>query len=1088
MIHETQPGHGLGDDVAHFCRLEGARISQDDIQELEEEQLGRRIDQIRDTLLSVVRAGMIPLDFASEQSTHVFLHSIEAIRRVDPQGTRFPLQDWERTWLSQQMKGDTQTPETLRGVSQIEMVELWLIDALFPIRAIQEAEKVHPGFSDIWMNHFRHVAQEIKFSPAREMLFSAADGASVGVLALLPKEYQQAASWGQIGIMGFLSGLDQKTTQRYNYLYGVLKDLAVELRTIFGRQVGMNTPVLNTDTLVQEIVSGGIAELDFRLATIGVWSMLAGVGTASAAVRLPLHGLIKGTVDTTIVIAASIAAIKTADHPVLHRALEPFLKTFGGIQQAIILDAAAHESEAKISGTLIGEKKSISGQAEQRDAVTFDKNMFTTLVKLGVPQFIIAAVSAITHDEWAGVSVSIGPAIRRALDRLGSYMSYQSAQTTRHASRETLIRELVNMRRAIYGTRNDEQLAPWQKEEHIDWAKQGRTFTFKSIGMTPYKRASDGVEITTVQFQNGFDVTPQDVVPIFGGNGSGKSKLAAVVSGIRSGKLSDTDVRLGGVDLRQMSAEEYKRRFKLVRSSEHDSLRQLLASALLYKGTLRGHRLNLSIDVSQLLSWSQGKASYAELEEEVERWMKTWGVKIHESISWHDTSLGASGMQRAMANALFHMFLTEPVTLFIDEAGGEFDAGWTKTFISFLHERAKQNESPGAIFVCVNKDPDLWWREKGRLYIDMSQPVQGRVRMRTTSETDVYDEMPEQIRKALLDRYERMFTRGEVMEPKELREWMELGPGRELDMQIQTHPDREKEYPFYFTESSGTVAFEDRYSSYVEHCIQQWVKTYVEFEGIDRRTSRAKQNEHVVDMLHALNAVYGREIQFKPNYNRESRECIAGRMSHRWNALLTVRPLVNILQPVLTHHKEKIRHARSWGAETASYPQTYGERRALLESLAVLQLFMRFADVYENRSRSVRAEFFDMKTMLTEAGGVLGAPFFRFRDHQPHGEPTLHNLQEILQDPLILYAACYANSWQKDHFQEYLYAIISSITTNEELENLEKSMREASFPVLMNSTIVEVQFWNHVNTYHRTGDRGFLEVLFDTRRGHMINK
>lgn len=1086
--HGTRNSTGFGSGVDAFTKLEGVTITDEHREDFYEAIRRQDVERAIDTMFTVAEQASRPVDAIARYSTDASLRLLEAARQIDPEGNHIKLTQWEQFYRERQLvRGES---PSLRGINQKNALRMWLIDSIFPLDAIEEADKLFPkaadkkGFAESWMKHLGYVADDLVYAPLREVLSSSIDAGTVSAISVLPKEWQYAASFGQMLAGVLISAVSDKTDQRLNYFWGVTKDLAVDLRTVtkrFGRRYESQ---INYDTIVSEITQGGIQELQYRLKTYGIWSMVSGIGAANLIVRSKLYGFPKAAMDTAVIVGSGIAAIRLSEQKDVRLGFEVLSEEFGKQMQAINHEAMEHEAEASVSGALVGDKLSIETNAHKRNWLTFRKNLPTSLLIGSVPQFMIALAAAASHNNWTSVSVSMGPTIQRALDRLGSYMSYRSSQHTRMASRKTLVSLLRTLHHEVYGTRSDELLRGWTQPEPVDWNGLDQTLSFRSVGLVPFRRASDGEEIETMKFEDGFDVPKNAIVPIYGGNGSGKSNYISVVSGESAGVLDNTDIRLGGVDTRLMSAEQYKRSFAIVRSKEGDTLRQLLAQALLYKGQLRQHRLGLEIDIDRMLLWSRGKAEYPELERAVDVYMKKWDVKVHAVIPWHDATLRPSGMQRAMSNILFYMLVTEPVRLFIDEVGSEFDTQWTKQYISFLTDRVAHNETPGQLFVCVNKDDDLWWNLKGTFYIDMRQPVQGKVRFAESNAVE--SPLPEDMRHMIAERLGRKYEMGIPMDPGELIQWMDNGPGYELDMRIkQLLEDYGGRFTgVSWTELSGALAFEKQYTPHIEVCIQEWVKEYTRLLQTPVSGRAERINDYVIRMLQGVLSVYGRERRFQ-DYHRRSRPEFTAIGDHRWSEDLVEAPFYNMINSVILDHMRKIERTKFYIESQSKYPSGYERRTELLRSYAVIELFESFFRTYADLGWGSATYFDHIHRSLIE-NHVLSFPHHVKRTSMRTKEPRMADLQKILADPSVLYSLSTGNLWHANEFMTFMNAILMNIFKPDDLEKLRGQMREKIFPLCRINNIETVSFWDQFNASHQEKGIGLLVSAFDRRRGQLL--
>ncbi len=1094
MLHEhlasrsSRTSSGLGGDVDAFTRLEGVTITTEHKEDFFEAIRRQDVERSIDAMFTFAEKASQPVDSIAKFATDASLKSLESSRLLDPEGIHIKLTEWERFYRDRQIaKGES---PSLRGVDQKNALRMWLIDSIFPLAAIEEADKLFPtapgknGFAASWLKHLGYVADDLVYAPLREVLSSSIDAGTVSAISILPKEWQYAASFGQMLSSVLISAVSDKTTQRFNYLWGVTKDMAVDLRTVTDRFGRRHNSQINYDTIVSEITQGGIQELQYRLKTYGIWSMVSGIGAANLLVRSKLYGLPKAAVDTAVIVGSGIAAIQLSEQQNVRLGFELLSDEFGKQMQAINHEAMEHEAEASVSGALVGDKLSIEANAHKRNWLTFRKNVPTSLLIGSVPQFMIAIAAAVSNNNWTSVSVSIGPTIQRALDRLGSYMSYKSSQHTRYASRELLIHSLEKLREEVYGTRTDELLTTWVREEPVKWADIPQTLSLRSIGLIPFRRASDGAEISTMKFEDGFDVPKQEIIPIFGGNGSGKSNFLSVLSGESAGVLEDTEVHIGGIDTRRMSAEQYKRSFVIVRSKEGDTLRQLLAQALLYKGQIRKNRLDLEVDVERLLLWSRGKAEYPELERAVSTYMDAWNIKVHASIPWHEASLRPSGMQRAMSNLAFYMLITEPTRLLIDEVGSEFDTQWTKQYIRFLQERIAANENPGQVFVCVNKDDDLWWNLKGKFYIDMRQSIQGKIRF-TDSQTSIVD-LPEEMRKMIADRLSRKYEMFAPMSPDELLQWMNAGPGFELDIHIREYM---KEYglpslDIHWTEDSGALEFEKTYTPYVEVCIQDWVKEYTKLlqRPLPERTEEI--NAFVVKMLEAVLSVYGRERNVH-NYFRRGRESFTSLSDHKWNREHVEAPFGNMIRAVMLDYARSITRIKFNTPYTSAYPQDYKARLEILRKYAVIGLFGSFFRTYADTGWSSQTHIDDIHQHILD-NNISGFPNSVLRHKRKTLTPRPEDLNQLLDDPIVLYALCVDNPHNTEGFMVFMRAALMNVSTARELDHLRTRMKECRFPICNIDRIETVSFWDLYNEKHTEKGVGMLIAAFDQRNGQLL--
>lgn len=696
------------------------------------------------------------------------------IRKIDPHAKTVPLAPWEKFWQTQQ---EPNQPINLRGVCQNRLLERWISDHAFPNQVLQEADALCPGFKAIWQKKFSSFAAKQKYAPAQIALGGVLDGFINGLITGLPSEWQVAAGGSKLLLGLVTNNLLMSTYRGFNFLSAFSQTLPVELRTAFGRHAQENPP-LNFDTTVNQIFKGSQEEFSFWLDSIQLWAMLGSLCLTRSALGLASKQKPTAT-DGLILLALGTAIIKGS------RAIsEKLLKTpglkFGEIQRRITSLSQDQEDTARLTEQMVGDSSDLQTLAQQRDLVTWVKNLRSGAIKDLFPFVLTSLAANLSSQEITGLVFALSQITANATGRLNTLLNYLSTQATRKNARQNLLEAFRQLRLPITGRLTDEALRPWL-EKNIDLAELPFVLEFKELGLIPYRRASDGVSVEAISFEPGFIVKRNDIIPILGSNSSGKSLLLAVLSGKRAGLLDQTKASWGNKDLRAIPADLHQRSWKIINAPEGQNLRKLLAAALFYKGQLRQTNLGFPLDQDRLIAWAKGNQNYPELETAVSQKLKDWGLSLHCGLSWHNPDFRPSGMQATLAAIAFHCFLDEPVNLLVDEAGGKLDTSHIQQFIDFLYTRSADGELPGAVFVAINSHLSLWWQKAPKAYINLREEVAGCVDSASSPLPHVA------IRESLLQELNSLYESGEVMTPGQFADWITFGPGEALDHQLQKH-------------------------------------------------------------------------------------------------------------------------------------------------------------------------------------------------------------------------------------------------------------------------------------------------------------
>jgi len=1120
MYPELRPQSFVNSDLARYARLEGVDQSLLLPNLVEPSNARESLKLIRrqklkagllDSLTQVKNGAELlskPLDLLATSSTDASIAVLQhVVRKIDPYGKSLKPMPWELLWASRQTEtqpGDVNTD--FSKLNQNEAIVNWLVDGMFPLEALDEADKLYPngphgvGFKDTWLPHFEVVAKEQKYAWARLFVESAVDGTLTGLITALPAAEQSQAGLFKLAGLLATASISTKTTQKYNYLWGVTKDLAVDLRSVAGRYGQRSAKIkTNFDTAVNDMLVGSMNELNNRLSVLGIWTMLGSMALSATAFRLPKRGPL-ALVDGAIYAGLGAMTIQAVESGDVRSVLEAMSAEFGGTLKDITVQAENHENVAQLSHELVGSRVGVRELAEKRDLITFLKNVPTSMFVEVLPLVATSAAALLMGESFTSAVFSVGQVTRKAVGRMETFMSYKSGQVNRNRSRENLITDLKSLRTSVFGQLTNEALNGWLNAEPVDWKNIPHTLTFSQVGVPPYTRATDGSAVELVRFEEGFTVKKGDIVPIIGENGTGKTLLMKVLAGEMTGILENTEIEWGGVDMRRMSADLHRRSWKIVTSSENDSLRDLLASALLYKGGLRSHTLGFEIDKEKMMQWAQGKQEYSELENAVTSRLKEWGISIHASESWHKFGLRPSGMQRAIANLSFHCLVDEPLNLLIDEAGGELDSKRIDDYIRLLQARSLANELPGAVFVAINKDVGKWMLATQSAFIDTRDVVQGHVVESGLGS----EELSEKLGADIAREYHAMFELNQPMSPDQFIAWITYGPGKEFDTraaevkkECYTRQPAQNFDGFdhvKYIRESGVIEFESGpYSQYLKTCLTYWFEEFSRIAAKSGGMSNSAIDTHLSKTLEALNVFYGRDLRAGEwrYYIRNMNGSVIDNPDGRWNHKLHERVFGNILKTYLLGHVRKLEramgyHATSEREQYKHYPQTFDERYDLLESLLMMENLFEITNAYCPNVSSSSAPFGDVPDLARRVNSID-----RERRHyvMAYATPSYQDLcRYIIDDPLVLYDLSHeTNPPQVKWLKEYFSLVLPKLN-RDQLETTRRRLIEIKMPTKSRGVKVYKSFWNIVNTNEvEEVETGWLRTLFDKRLATLLS-
>ena len=1050
-----------------------------------------------------------PLDLLATGSTDALILILQdVIRKIDPHAKLVLPMPWEQLWASRQTEPQAQgeLPHNFADLRQKDAIIAWIVDKIFPLEALDRADNLYrngssgSGFRDTWLPHFEHVAEELVYARARAVVESAVDGIITGLITSLPAEMQTEA--GLFKLIGLLATAEigVKKGQKYNYLWGLEEALAADLRTVFGRETNNE---INFNTAVNDMFKGSMDESIYELHALGTWTMLVFMALSAIIFRLPKRGPM-AVVDGAIYAGLGSTAIRAVESGNMRSFLEKISAEFGAIRNKITIEAERTEAHAQLSQELVGSNSSVRELAEARDLITFLKNIPTELVAKILPLVTTTLAAILMGDSFTSAVFSVGQVAGKAVEGSGKVMTHLSDQEKRTRARERILEALRALSQSVYGPLTNEALEAWLNvEEEIDWDAIPLEIKISQIGVPPFTRADNGEAVKLVQCEDGFTVRKGDIVPIIGQNGSGKTLLMKVLAGVYTGIPNNTEITWGGVDTRKMDADAHCRRWKIIASSENDSLRQLLVSALLYKGDIRIHSLGLKIEKNKMLEWACGDSEYPELENAVTLKLQQWGINVHASEAWYKQELRPSGMQKAIANLAFHCLVKEPLNFLIDEAGGVLDSKRINDYIEFIRARSLAGELPGVVFVAINKDVGRWMLGTDSPYIDMRDVVQGHSKAGLDSEADYNEKLGMDIARELEDK----FNLGSPMTPDQFIIWMTYGPGKEFDKQAaevkkqsyepQTmlHDTRNFNHLRYIYRC-GVMEFESgKYAQYLKICLTSWFDELNSAFSEPSALSNSPINTHLAKILEAISVFYGRDSRAgdPKMYLRNLDGSVISNKDARWDYRYHEQVFAAILNKYLHLHVEKLQRAMECNLddeqpEMSQYPESYADRYDLLESLLMIQNLTGIANDYyrEGSLRDVKP-FGEVPELATE----VYSSAIRRCDHVLYNAQINYEYLQcyIVEDPLVLYNLAHETStFHIKKFVDYFSLVISKMD-RVQVENVRARLIEIKIPTNYRGAKVYGSFWNILNKNKvEDVETGWLQKIFDIRMAAILSE
>ncbi len=728
--------------------------------------------------------------------------SLSALTLIRKSGFRGGLLPWE-VW-SEERGVD------LREVHQRILVRDWLSDSLFSKEILNSFERVSPEFSVFWGNRFDEIADHMIDSPAKTALGSAFLAFMEGT-ATISGEASGSVAVGRIFVGQISKALDSLSNNVTNEMRGVIEYLASDIRQV----VCPYDPKLSAETITSQIVTAGISEFSYRVATVSALSSWFGSSAGITLVGL-LHDGVSSLGKSVAYSGGMLASIGYLGRhfriSLLQKYSEEFARVTGEISSVVQRRTRLVDVEFTPG---LGEYD--EALQRQRHVVTKEKNYIASAVSDGLPS-TLSSTAYLFHSgaDYAGLALMIGRSVKEILAVNDTYVAFKASI----AARTRAFKQLNDSLAHVQGERaplTDKALGKYVNYD-IDWKLQPFLVGLKMIGIphTPRREKQDLSFVGVLDSSSVYYLCPGSISLLIGENGDGKSTLIKTLTGEYAGNIAGTDINWSGLDIRLMPVEERRKRVFSLTNTIHGDFRQLVGTILLkYDSALTTKKY----DKTRIRNWITSDVEDVELEADVLSYFSRNDLLKGMNKSWFKKGYCPSGYEGAVLNYAAHLSIREPVLMIIDEFDNGMTVGNLKSFMQGIN--LLMDDFNGALVVCSNKQLAGWLElERTAGYIDMRDGLIIDRKFNTST-------VEKLIQKEKLAEFQYKFEHRQPMSLEEFYTWMTL-PGSPRDLHIAQMKKLYEELGY----ESFQVNFEEcgiydwengEYGKYLVDNLERWI-------------------------------------------------------------------------------------------------------------------------------------------------------------------------------------------------------------------------------------------------------------------------